>query len=36
MTVWDLPYRLGNNAGGLRPFYAPFYFTGHVTQEGCL
>jgi len=33
MTVWDLPYRLGKNTGGSRPFRAPFFFTGHVTQE---
>jgi len=33
MTVWDLPYRLGNNTGGPRPFRAPFFFTGYVTQK---
>jgi hypothetical protein len=33
MTVWELPYRLGNDTGGPRPFRAPFYCTGHETQE---
>jgi hypothetical protein len=33
MTVWGFLYRLGNYAGGSRPFRAPYYHTGHVTQE---
>lgn len=33
MTVREFPYRLGNYAGGPRPFRAPFYYTGQVTQE---
>jgi hypothetical protein len=33
MTLWEIPYRLGNYTGGTRPFRAPLSFTGHETQE---
>ena len=33
MTLWEVPYRLGNYTGGTRSFRAPLLFTGHVTQE---